>query len=187
MNSDDQFDVDPISDVPPSAALKVDKGNPYGSVPGLEDEELADPAELDRWAFREQWGPVLSLPEGRRPSGFRPERDEEGNIEGAFGSVDFCRLHGEFDKARYKADRLTEELRQTMIRLDSAMERVPGRAKYQVLGYLRQGVIDFDHIEDENMRWIARWDGRARRLRDEIGSLREFSWRQRYGRTEDDE
>ena len=186
MNFDDEMEMEPIIDVPASPAVGLEKSNPYGSVPGLSDDELADPAELDRWAFREQWGPVLDLPERYPRSAFQPDRDEQGNIEGAFGSVDFYRLYGDFDKARFKADRLTEELQQATIRLDSAMERVPGRAKYEVLRYLHQDVIEFDDIADENMRWIARWDARARGLRDQIQSLRDFSWRRRHGQMEDE-
>jgi hypothetical protein len=185
MNFDEEMDMEPIIDVPASPVLGHEKSSPYGSVPGLEDEELADPAELERCAFEEQWGPVLSLPERHQGSGFRPDVDEFGHLEGAFGSVDFQRMYP-FDKARYKADRLAEELRYSLIRLDSAMERVPGPAKYEVLRYLHQDVIDFDDIEDENMRWIARWDSRARRLKEEIQSLREYSWRRRHSDTEDE-
>jgi len=37
-----------VDGVPVSALLSVERKNRYGSVPGLDDEELADPAELER-------------------------------------------------------------------------------------------------------------------------------------------
>ncbi len=61
----------------------------------------------------------------------------------------------EFDKPRYKADRLREQLRDTLIMMDTAKERLP-KAKYLVLKYLRMGVIEREHIVSEDMREMAR-------------------------------
>ena len=89
----------------------------YGSVPGLDDEELADPEELQRWVTFQEWGPILALPVKRRHRWIRPTVDELGHLDyGAFGTVDFERLYGKFDKARYKADKLREELEAQLIR-----------------------------------------------------------------------
>lgn len=151
----------------------------FGSVPGLEDEELADPEELERMVFLADWGPILALPAGPR-TGFRPSIDELGHIDrGAFGTVDFERLYGKFDKARYKADKLREELRYVIIHLGTLLEHVPGKAKYSVLRYLRMGVIDLEHIQDQAMQSVARWFFRSQRLRREIDELREVSFRRR--------
>jgi hypothetical protein len=150
----------------------------YGSVPGLDDGELADPEELERWIMLEQWGPILALPTPVR-SGFHPSRDEFGNLDGAFGSVDFERLYGRFDKARYKADKLREQLRYTLIMLEMVMRRLPGLSKFMVLRLLRTNVIDLDHIDDERMHAIARWYLRSIRLREEIQQLREVGFRRR--------
>ena len=48
--------------VPESSALKATK-NRYGSVPGLDDSELADPEELEHQVFKEMYAPVWLLPE----------------------------------------------------------------------------------------------------------------------------
>ena len=49
-------------EVPESPLLKREHKNKYGSVPGLNDEELADPDELERQVVREAFEPVLLLP-----------------------------------------------------------------------------------------------------------------------------
>ena len=54
--------------------------NLYGSVPGLEDDELADPQELEQMIFRQDWGPILDLP-CRFHTGIRPVIDECGHRE----------------------------------------------------------------------------------------------------------
>lgn len=41
--------------------------NRFGSVPGLEDEEFADPYELERQVIRGEFEPVLMLPQKRSP------------------------------------------------------------------------------------------------------------------------
>jgi hypothetical protein len=68
---------------------------------------------------------------------------------------------------------LREELRDVLILLSVVRDRMPGRAKYQVLKYLQMGVIDFDHLEDEDMRTLARYFLRARRIEEEIRRLEE--------------
>ena len=128
-------------------------------------------------AFKEQWGPILSLPERYPRSDFHPTLDESGEPEGAFGSVDFDRLFPR-DKARYKADKIEEECRSLRVRFDWAMERVPGSAKYDVLGLYRRDVLELDHITDENMRTAVTMDARIRRKREEIRPLRDYSRQQ---------
>ena len=158
--------------------IQVERQTGYGSVPGLDDSELADPEEIERQVAIQEWGPILALPVAPR-SGFHPTRDEFGHLEwGAFGTVDFARLYGPFDKARYKADKLREQLRRTLILLSTASEKLPGNAKYQVLKYLDMGVIDFDHIaNDDHMREVAKRHLQAKRLQQEIRELREYSRR----------
>ncbi|MFC1604034.1 hypothetical protein ACFL5F_03310, partial [Planctomycetota bacterium] len=96
-----------MEDVPVSALLTVQRGSRYGSVTGLDDAELADPVELEREVVLEEWGPVLALPVKGNRSSIRPVVDESGGVDwGAFGTVDFERQSGEFDKARYKAEKL---------------------------------------------------------------------------------
>ena len=62
MRNENGFAEDEVEDVPVSALLHEERRNRYGSVPGLDDEELADPAELERQVYLQEFGPVLALP-----------------------------------------------------------------------------------------------------------------------------
>ena len=165
--------------------VRVERQSGYGSVPGLADEELADPEELERQVVLDMWGPILALPGRGRRSFLRPVIDEFGHLDwGAFGTVDFARQHGPFDKARYKAEMLQEQLRRTLIMLSVISDRLSGNAKYMVLKCLDMGVIDFDHIVNEDMQAIARRHLQAKRLQREIRQLRAYSYRQRLAEAE---
>lgn len=168
-----------------SALLKRQHRNKYGSVPGLDDSELADPDELERQVFRQEFGALLALPVKASKSGLRPDVDENGNIEwGAFGTVDFERHASSFDKARYKADKLREELKNVLILFGIVNERIQARAKYLVLKYLRMGIVELEDIVHSDMAALARLYLRARRMRQEIVELREASERRRQRQTE---
>jgi len=78
--------------------LKRERGNRYGSVEGLPDDELADPDESEPMAYVEEYGPILRLPLSERRHLFYGTIDEDGRVDfGAFGTVDFDRHRGEFD------------------------------------------------------------------------------------------
>ena len=121
----------------------------------------------------------MSLPVRSRRGWIRPNIDEDGVVDwGAFASADFERIMPEFDKARYKADKLTEELRDVLIRLSIAKSSLT-KAHYKVLKYLRMGIIEFDDIEDVSLLCTARLYLRALRLQKEIKQLRDASWARR--------
>ena len=157
--------------IPMWAVMAAERKNRYGSIPDLPDEELADPEELERQVFLQEWGPILSLPvRGLRT--IRPDIDESGGVDwGAFGTVDFERISPKLDKARYKLDKLKEELRNLHIMIDTVRYRVQGKNKYIVLRYARQGIIDVDDILDEELRGLARLCRRADGLEAEIRRL----------------
>ena len=172
--------VDGIDGVPVSPLLHEERRSRYGSVPGLDDEELADPAELERQVFIQEFGPVLALPLRAKPNPIQPAIDENGGVDwGAFASVDFERTMPAFDKARYKADKLREKLRDVLILFSIVKERLPA-AKYRVLNYLRMGIIELEHIANEDMLELARLHLRAERLRKEIRELRKGSVGRRH-------
>lgn len=152
----------------------------YGSVPGLEDEELADPEELERQVMIADWGPILQLPIRGRKGGIQPAIDEFGQLDwGAFGTVDFHRLAGPFDKARFKADKLEEEVRHTVIMLEAVAQRLPPAKVGQLMVQLRGDGHEAGEFMHADEQAFARWYLRVKRLRHEIGELREFSWEQR--------
>ena len=161
-----------IEDVPVSPLLHVERKNRYGSVPGLGDEELADPRELERQVMLQEWGPILALPVRHRKCPIRPNIDEYFGVDwGAFATVDFERATGGFDKLRYKADKLIEELRDVLIMLNIVRARIPGRGKYKVLKYLEKGITDMGDISNFDMYHLAELYLRARRIQKHIDNL----------------
>ena len=139
---------------------------------------MADPGELERQALREEWGPVLALPSKAKAEGIRPAVDESGSVDwGAFGSVDFERERPEFDKARYRVMKIRERLKDVFIMLGIVKERLPGKAKYLVLKYLRMGMIGPEDVVSEDMRAMVRLYEKARRMQREICDLEEASRR----------
>ncbi len=179
MEQETNFIVYDGIEVPVSPLLKREQVNKYGSVPGLEDEELADPDEIERQVIREEFEPVLLLPVRPRRSTVTANLDEDGQVDwGAFGTVDFDRYR-QFDKARYKADKLREEFKNLLLLIDISKSHVPGNAKYLVLKHLERGVIDIDHIDNIDMLILARQYLRAKRLQKQISELERSSWRRR--------
>jgi len=151
-------------------------GNRYGSVEGLDDDELASPEELERHALAAEWGPVLLLPKPKNGR-YNPAWDWSVDVDyNAFASVDFDRTQPQFDKARYKADRLRERLKDVLIMFAIVSERLP-TAKYKVLKYVKQGLVEIEDIRNWDMQQLARLYLRARNLRQEIVQLREASRR----------
>ena len=70
MNEETSFVI--CKDVVPGPMLRVEHGNRYGSVAGLEDDELLGPVELERAVYQQEFGPVLTLPVKGKSSGIRP-------------------------------------------------------------------------------------------------------------------
>jgi len=81
----------------------------------------------------------------------------------------------EFDRVRYKADRLKEKLKDLLIMFDTISRRLP-RAKWKVLKYFRMGLLDEERIASWDMWQLALLDGRIRKLHLEIDVLRKASW-----------
>jgi hypothetical protein len=63
-------------------------------------------------------------------------------------------------------------------------ERIETRAKYLVLKYLRMGIIELEHIVNNDMLALARLYLRARKMRTEIAELREASERRHRRKAE---
>ena len=86
--------------------------------------------------------------------------------------------------ARYKADKLREQLKDLLIMISIVRDRLPGKAKYLVLKYLKMGIIKPEHIASPDMAALARLYLRARRLQSEIGLLRAASQTRKERRLE---
>ena len=171
--------------VPESALLQRERKDRYGSVPGLDDSELADPGELERQVLRQEFGPVLALPALGGKCSVSPSIDQDGGIDwGAFGTVDFERCSGGFDKIRYKADKVREQRKNLLILFGIVNERIKTRAKYLVLNYVRRGIIELEHITNHDMQALARLYQQAKRTQKEITELWEASQRRRHCKAE---
>jgi len=171
--------------VPESALLKRKRSNRYGSVPGLDDSELAGPDELERQVMRQEFEPLLTLPVKPGKNSMTPNTNEAGGVDwGAFGSVDFDRYKPQFDKLRYKADIVREQLKDLLIVFSIVNDRIETRAKYMVLKYLRMGIIELEHIVNNDMSALARLYLRARKMRQDVTELHQASWRRQERKTE---
>jgi hypothetical protein len=172
MEQETNIIVDDGIVVPESAALRLERKSGCGTVDGLDEEELADPEELERQVFLKEFGPVLALPRCKGTQWFPAVDSSEGLDWGAFGTVDFQRIRPPFDKAKYKAQKLRQEdLKHAVVMLSIVKERVPGRSKYVVLKYLRMGWISLEDITDENMLTVAKWFLRVRDIRRQVEEL----------------
>jgi len=157
--------------LPTVTVIRSDK---YGTIEGIENDELLTAEELDRMVFKKMWKPILDLPIRKKHQWISPDLDETGELDwGAFGSVDFARLMSKHDKLRYKIDRLKEELADETIFIDIISERIPGKTKYLVLKHLKMGLIELEHISHPDMHALARHYLRASRLRREIRELKQ--------------
>ena len=115
--------------VVPAAALRQQQQNDkYGHIEGLSNEELADPDEIERCILRDELEPVLLLakPESER---FNPAWNFSVDADfDAFASVDFERTCPEFNKARYKADKLEKERKEVLLTVVMLNERISARS-----------------------------------------------------------
>lgn len=173
-------------EVPVAPVVRVERVSRLGTVPGLDEDELLSEAELERMIEWEMWGPIMALPQRRTSWGIRPDTDESGRVDwGAFGTVDFARIAPEFDKARYKADRLREKLADTLHTLSLVKRRLPAVGLVLALKYLQMGILQREHVVNDDLLAVIRLQQRITRLRDEIRTLRQHSAerRQRGPRT----
>ncbi len=165
-----------VEDVPVSAVLVPLKSKGYGSVPGLDDEELADPTELERQVMVDEWGPVLQLPVKTTRGWIQPNMHESGEVDfGAFGTVDFERGRPAFDKARYKADKMRQQLADLTIMIAIVKDRIHKKEAWLVLRYFAKGIIGPEHILDEDTRALAHLFARAKGLQRQLRELRTAS------------
>ena len=171
MEKDESFEIYEGIVVPESPLLKREHSNRYGSVPGLDDEELIEPAEIDRVFLREAFAPILALPVKTKKGGINPNIDEDGTVEwGAFGTVDFDK-YVEFDKLRYKADKLREELFTDRIMMEMISERIKDKNKSKIIDRVYKGTLDLEDIADFDMYFLAQRYLRAKKKLREIAEL----------------
>ncbi len=170
--TDEECEVD---DVPISPLFSEERRNPYGSVPGLDDEELADPCELEHQIMLQDWGVVLALPP-TEDDFFLHGQWENGVDVSAFNTHDFARKRGEFDRYRCALSHANRELREATWMFETLNDRVESPAKYLVLDYLDKGVINSSHCVGD-MHGLAVWNARIRSVHEKIRRIREARYR----------
>jgi hypothetical protein len=157
------------------------KRNRYGTVKDLEQEELADPDELARQAEFEYWLSLMHISESKHNSAWDCHASVDYN---AFASIDFDRMMPDFDKAKYKADKFKEQLKDAVILINILSERIHDKRKYKLLKYAKSGVIDIDDISDWHMWQLATLYMRALGLRKQIIQLQDASRQRKIQRCE---
>ena len=161
-------------ELPVSSRLKPIRNRGYGSVEGLPDEELLTPDELERMVFNQEFSTIMTLPARKSKGVIRTDVDEDGGIGwGAFGTVDFDRYRSHFDNARYRAEKLSERIKDRFIILEMVRERIPGMAKNLVIKYLDMGIIELEHIADMDMYSLAKLYLQIQRLQKECAEAKE--------------
>ncbi len=184
MKQKTKFEIYEGIEVPVSPLLKIQRSSRYGSIADLDDEDLIEPAEVERVYLREVFAPVLALPVKTKKGWIKPDIDEDGTVEcGAFATVDFDRYR-EFDKARYKADKLKEEIFHERLMIELVSSHIKTTAKYKVIRSVLKGILDVDDIVDDQMSCLARRYLRMRRLQREIAELQERSNKRHREQTE---
>ena len=127
-----------FEDLPVSQAVKViRRSDDLGQVPGLPDEEMADPWEMERWVHLQERETLLALHGSRR------------ELEGAdrYGNSSVEALEMESGSApELVGDRLAEQARDIAIayscaRDDEASERARRRFRYLVDSRLRNRAL----------------------------------------------
>ena len=180
MNTEN-FEVYDGVEIAPPAILRRLRTNKYGSIADLPDDELASPDELEQAYYQELFGQVFHISKPK-PVSHNPAWDCYTDIDfNAFASVDFDRMKPEFDKAKYKADRLKEQLKDLAIVISIINGRIKGKAKYKILRYARTGIIDTDDIGNWDIWQLAKLYLKALGLRKQVIELQEIS-RQRKER-----
>ena len=159
------------AEVAQPAWLKPEKR--YGSVEGLDDDELATPAELERIYYRQLWGPIWLLPKPKSAD-FNPAWHCHCDLDyNAFASVDFDRMRPEFNKARYKRDKMREKIKDLVIMMKIVSVRIKNVRKYKVLRLVGHGSLDADDIQHGDLWQLALMYKRTLMLKKEIVRLQE--------------
>jgi hypothetical protein len=93
-------------------------------------------------------------------------------------------MQPEFDKAKYKADKLREQLKDLLILIYIINDRISSKAKYKILKLVRTSVIEIDDISNWDMWLLSKYYMKAISLRNQIKKLQDASKRRREQRVQ---
>lgn len=167
-----EYDDETIEDAPVSASLRVLRQSEVAE----DDEDAVSWSEVQRLLYERDWGPILRLPatEDDFFSGYR--------CDGAFDTHDFWRQHGG-NVRRYNAAMSWAmfEKKNVLITLSMVLERLPKVEAYQVLKYVKRGVIDESMVIGDDMKAAVRRYRQLLAVKEKIGRIAEAKrrWRGR--------
>ena len=165
-------DDEQIKDIPVSPRIKVIRKG-ISQEAGKEEDRI-EWAEVQRLLFEQDWEPILALPPTKNDF-FLKGQWEDGVDVSAFNTHDYQRTHRKFDGTRYAIQETIQKHREATWMLEMIMDRIKSPAKYMVLKYVENGVIEPDMCEGDMWR-AAVWHRRGLQLREKIRQLRERRW-----------
>ena len=126
----------------------------YGEVVGLDTDELADAAELERAIYIEMWGPILDLP--------LDDDDDRRWVGDAFKTVDFYNLYGIDRWAKQRRKEASRELAHCRAMRDTVVEAAGRNRAWTAIHLVREGKLDPSAISDPKVQAVVKWDARVR-------------------------
>ena len=119
-------------DLPPRPGLKVIRGfNPYA---GMDEDEIEAYLDFRSWYMSKNYALLLTIPKPIVEFDFWSEDDD--SISFAYGSMDFQRQRGEFNKYQYRIRKIVERvegLGQTFSCISDSTGRNNIRKRYEEL------------------------------------------------------
>ena len=152
MKRKNEFNNERIVDLPVSPVLKIMRQQEEP-----EDMEAIEWSEVRRILWELDWKPIMDLPMSKSERLHLHRQMEDGVDTSAFASMDFKRTHGlSNDPHRRKLAALKEERRNVLIKFELILEHIESPAKYQILKYVKQGIIEIKMCEDKTMFLAAK-------------------------------
>ncbi len=149
------------------------KPEQYGTVEGLDNDELADPSELERIGYLRLYAPVLTLPRLDSDPIFSPEF-----AGGAFDTWDFHRMYpcmAETARRQSRLNWLKSKLRDRLIILSILKDKLSVSQRALAITAARKS-SDFESLPDPETQAFAREYKRSLVIRNQIaGHKRQYS------------
>lgn len=166
---EDEEDGYTVMEIPVSPVLKVVRQSD-----GCEDQDAIEWSEVHRLMYEQMWGPILALPT-TKDDFFMKGNWEDGVDVSAFGTHDFKRMHGGFEKYFFALKEAERELKHVLLVFEMVFDRVDDPGKYLVLKDVAKGIIEPGMCEGDMWR-AAVWFLRAEAVREKIQQIKDAWW-----------
>ena len=162
-----------FKDIPVSPQLKILQTTSEQQ----DDPEAIEWSEVRHLLFQHEWGPILELPVTRNDFFLQRQFDEDGVDVSAFNTHDFERYYGESERYIYALGDAVRETQRAYWTFEMIFNRIKSPAKYLVLRYTKQEVIEPDMCEDIDMWQAGLWYRRFRRAAEKLRRMKEARWK----------